>query len=467
MLLRRLTSLACEPVDAASLAVFRIGIGVIVLAEIGRFFLHGWIRDHYLTPPFLFKYYGFEWVVPLPGNGLFWLFGVMGLLALMVTLGLYYRIAAIGLFFAFSYVFLLDQGNYLNQYYLLLSVLMLFSFLPADREYSISARRQRNSVAPVTPRWSVWVLRLQFEVMLIYAGLVKINADWLAGQPLGLWFAERADHLPVVGSVLTTSGVSIGAAYAVVLLHVVGAPLLMLRRTRFVVFVLYVCFHLGNSILFHIGLFPWITLLGTLMFFDPDWPRQVAQRITSRDEQTVSSKEKSSPVFDLKITTSVFLAVFFIFQILFPLRYLLYPGNVSWTNEGHWFSWRMKLHDKRGDARFIVTDNVTGQRWEVDPGDCLRPRQIQLMAVTPDMILQFAHYLERDWKQREGISDVRINAVVMCSLNGRPPAPLVDHRQDLTHKSRSLGHYNWILPLNIPLNPPDMPAHLSYRGIGG
>ena len=364
MRLSRLSLVACEPVDAASLAVFRIGLGLIMLAETVRFFLHGWIGNHYLTPPFLFKYYGFEWVVPWSGDGLYWHFGVMGLLAIMVVLGLYYRIAVVGLFFTFAYVFLLDQGNYLNQYYLLLSVLLLLCFLPADREYSIASRMQHKSVAPLVPRWSVWALRLQFELMLIYAGLVKINADWLGGQPLGLWLAERADHLPMVSSLLTAPGVSIGAAYAVVLLHVVGAPLLMFRRTRLVVFVLYVGFHLTNSILFHIGLFPWITILGTLMFFDPGWPRQLAQRITSGDMPTLTNRVPAAPFFITPgIQTLVFLTTFFIFQVFFPLRYLLYPGNVAWTSEGHWFSWRMKLNDKRGVARFIVTDNETGRLW--------------------------------------------------------------------------------------------------------
>jgi hypothetical protein len=92
-----------------------------------------------------------------------------------------------------------------------------------------------------------------------------------------------------------------------------------------------------------------------------------------------------------------------------------------WTGEGHRFSWRMKLNDRRATARFIVTDSRDGWHWEVDPADYQRPRQEQLMATQPDMILQFAHYLAQIWKQREGIEDVEVRAEVMYSLNGRPP----------------------------------------------
>ena len=445
--MRRLLSVACEPVDAASVGAFRVAFGVIMLAEVSRFFIHGWIGDHYLTPSFLFKYYGFEWVVPWSSVELHWHFGALGLLAAMVALGLFYRVAIVGLFFLFAYVFLLEQASYLNQYYLLLSVALLMWFVPADREFSIRARRKRDSIPPVVPRWSVWALRLQFELMLVYAGLVKINEDWLGGQPLGLWFAEHATALPIVGPWLNAPGVNVAAAYAVVLLHIIGAPLLLWRRTRYAIFILYVGFHLTNSILFHIGLFPWLTVAGTLMFFDPDWPRQIARRLGAEGQSEASRHGFVPPVYNKSLAAFGFLAIFFLFQLLIPLRYLLYPGKVAWTHEGQWFAWRMKLDDQQTTAHFIVTEPSTGRTWEVDPSDHLHPRQVLVMATNPDMILQFAHHLEKVWTQREGVSDVEIRAVVMCSLNGRPPALLIDPQRDLTSVTRTWRHYDWILPL--------------------
>ena len=39
-----------EPVDAASLSVFRIGFGLILLVESSRFILHDWVAAFYLAP---------------------------------------------------------------------------------------------------------------------------------------------------------------------------------------------------------------------------------------------------------------------------------------------------------------------------------------------------------------------------------------------------------------------------------
>jgi vitamin K-dependent gamma-carboxylase len=438
----------CEPVDAASLGVFRMLFGAFLLAETARFILHGWIREYYLAPGMLFKYYGFEWVEPWPGDGLYWHFGLMGLLAAMVALGLFYRIAIVGLLFAFGYVFLLEQANYLNHYYLLLTLALILCFLPAERGFSLDALRWRATGAQV-PRWSVWALRMQFELMLVYAGLVKLNGDWLQGEPLGLWLAARTD-LPLVGPWLAAPGVAVVASYGVIALHLAGAPLLLWRRTRLAVFILYTAFHLCNTILFRIGIFPWITLAGTLIFFDPDWPRQLWKRLGDAEApaapaQVVPPSPAGMPPCARALTFGC-LAVFFVFQLLFPLRSLLYPGNVAWTGEGHRFSWRMKLDDRRATARFIVTDPQDGRHWEVNPADYLRPRQAQVMATQPDMILQFAHYLAGIWKQREGIEDVEVRTELMYSLNGRPPAPLVDPARDLSKVPRTLKHQDWILP---------------------
>jgi hypothetical protein len=442
---------ACEPVDPASLNFFRVAFGVLLLGEIVRYFAYGWIGDHYLKPELLFKYYGFEWVTPWPGYGLYWHFGTMGLFAAMIAVGFLYRLAAIGFLLCFAYVFLLEQANYLNHYYLVLSAAFILCFVPAERGLSVDARLAQPLGPAMVPRWSIWALRLQFEVVLIYAGLMKINADWLRGQPLGLWFAEQAS-LPLVGSWLQLPGMSVAAAWTVLLLHIAGALLLLRRRSRFAVFILYVGFHLASSILFHIGLFPWLTLAGTLMFFDPDWPKQVWARLDGNKPAVARRAPVGSYVSRPGLLTYGGLGAFFVLQFLVPLRFLLYPGNVAWTGEGEWFAWRMKLDDKRAHARFIVSDPESGRRWEIDPGDHLRARQVQMMATRPDMTVQFARHIETVWANREGVRDVDVPAVVKCSLNGRPAAPLIDPETDLTSVPRTLKHQTWIVPLTTALD---------------
>ena len=124
------------------------------------------------------------------------------------------------------------------------------------------------------------------EVMLIYAGLVKVNPDWLRLEPLGMWLARRADA-PLIGPLLEQDWVVAVAAYGVIAVHLIGAPLLLFRRTRGPTIVVYFAFHLANHFMFNIGIFPWLTMAATLIFLDPDWPRQAlrsAARFAGRRE---------------------------------------------------------------------------------------------------------------------------------------------------------------------------------------
>lgn len=134
-------------------------------------------------------------------------------------------------------------------------------------------------------------------------------------------------------------------------------------------------------------------------------------------------------------------------QILIPMRHHLYPGDTSWTEQGHRFAWQMKLRDKESRAEFFVRDPATGRTWAVDNRQFLTPRQIRKMSSRPDMILQFAHHLAEIWQDRLGVESPVVNAVVWSSLNGRTPDLLIDPSRNLAEVPRSLAAADWILPL--------------------
>ena len=280
------------PVDASSLAVFRIAFGGLILWDVVHYFVYDLIRYKYLQPYLLFKYYGFEWVEPWPGDGLYYHFAALGLFALLVMVGLFYRVAIVLLTIAFTYVFLLDQTDYLNHFYFVILLGCLLCLAPANRAWSLDAWLGTGTGGAV-PGWSVWILRAQMEIMLIYAGIVKINPDWLQLAPLRGWLAQSAD-LPLVGPLLLQDWVVAIAAYGPIALHIVGAPLLLFRRTRLWTFGLYCAFHLSNHVLFNIGIFPWLTIAGTTIFFAPDWPRRVVARIAALAGRTVAARTSGS-----------------------------------------------------------------------------------------------------------------------------------------------------------------------------
>jgi hypothetical protein len=148
------------------------------------------------------------------------------------------------------------------------------------------------------------------------------------------------------------------------------------------------------------------------------------------------------------------LAVYFAVQLVLPLRHHFYPGNVSWTEEGHNFSWHMKLRTKGGEAVFNVTHPRTGQTWIIKPEDYLKAHQLTKMITKPDLIVQFSHHLAEE-KRREGFDNVEVRARVMVSLNGRQPQLIVDPNVDLAKEEVSLLPAKWIVPLTTPLGTSD------------
>jgi hypothetical protein len=265
LLRQRLIDPLFDRVDSSSLVFFRVAFGLIMLVECWRFWSKGWIERHYIDPQFFFKYYGFEWVEPWPGSGMYWHFALLAVLSLLIMLGVFYRLATILFFFAFTYVFLLDQARYLNHFYLVILIAFIMMVIPAPRLHE------------AVPAWPVWLFRLQFEVLYIFAGLVKLNADWLRLEPMGMWLA-RCDDWELIGPLFNQDWVVALASYGAIVIHIVGAPLLLVRRTRAYVMALYFAFHLANHFLFQIGIFPWVAMAGTLMFLEPDWPRLALEK---------------------------------------------------------------------------------------------------------------------------------------------------------------------------------------------
>jgi vitamin K-dependent gamma-carboxylase len=179
-------------------------------------------------------------------------------------------------------------------------------------------------------------------------------------------------------------------------------------------------------------------LAGTTLFFDASWPRRLMAWMRRRPG-VLPEIQKDERRAGLPIR--VFLATYLLLQLLIPLRHFIYPGDVSWTEEGHRFSWRMKLRDKDGTARFIVTDPSSGTTTVVEPETILSDWQVPKMVVRPDMILQFAHHLAARGGAGHRL-EVRVLSAV--SLNGHETRSLVDPRVDLAAQPRTLWPAAWV-----------------------
>jgi len=454
------------PVDIASLVVFRIAFGAIMLWEVWRFFQYGRIARYYIDPSFYFTYFGFHWVRPWPGDGMYHHFWLLGVLAVCIAIGALYRVAA-GLFFlGITYVFLLDQTTYLNHIYLVCLVSFLMALVPAHRALSVDTWIWPNRAASVAPAWALWLLRFQIAIPYTYGGIAKLNPDWLQGEPVRMWLARRASD-PLVGPYMTSEWTVGLIAYGGLLFDLAIVPMLLWRRTRLLGYALALAFHLTNAYLFNIGIFPWFMIAATLLFFPPDWPRALwlrARGLAQRLMRVHTPASHSAPSAMIASTSLAahpapgpgarllvsFLALYVVAQALIPFRHLLYPGDVAWNEEGHRFSWRMKLREKSHQIIYLAYSPSSGRTWMLPPRDYLTERQEDDLDGRPDMILQLAHHMADDLRAR-GHADIEIRVRALTSLNGRRRQDLVDPNIDLTTRHRSIWPADWLLPLTEPL----------------
>ena len=83
--------------DSSSLAIFRLGFGILMTISIIRFWQKGWIETLYLDPSFHFSFYGFEWVKPI-GEYTYLIFLICATSAFLVAIGYKYYLSIIVFF---------------------------------------------------------------------------------------------------------------------------------------------------------------------------------------------------------------------------------------------------------------------------------------------------------------------------------------------------------------------------------
>lgn len=413
-------------VSSAPLVVLRVAFGLLMAASMVRFMARGWVTELYVLPQFHFTFWGFDWIRPLPPSGMWLVFSLLALLGLTIAAGLATRPSLIAFFLLFTYVELIDKAYYLNHYYFVSLLTFLLIFLPVQGEWSVDGRIGWRPSQPSVPTWMLWLVRAQLGLVYFFAGVAKLNPDWLlAAQPLTIWLHARTST-PLLGPLFDTAWMPYLFSWAGMLFDLTVPFWLSWRKSRGVAYLAVIVFHGLTGLLFNIGMFPWIMIACTLVFFD--WKFLARRRLSS---QTAA----------LPRWVVGFLGLFLVVQLLLPLRHWLYPGNVNWTEEGFRFAWRVMLVEKTGQVTFTVLDPATGAQWHVLPSQYLTPQQDKQMAFQPDMIIQFAHFLAAQVPQ-----PVEVRAEVYVSWNGRPSRLLLNPEQNLIAAAPDWRPKSFILP---------------------
>ncbi|MDF0707777.1 HTTM domain-containing protein [Flagellimonas okinawensis] len=427
-----------KKIDNAQLVVFRVFYGLLVSAECYGAIATGWVRRTLVEPQFTFSFIGFELLQPLPGNGMYIYFAVMGTLGLLIAMGYKYRLSALAFAVLWSGVYLMQKTSYNNHYYLLMLLAYIMAFLPASRDASLDAKLNPKLRSQSMYNWVRWVIILQLFIVYTYASVAKLYADWLDFSMIEVLMNSKKDYF-LIGEFLQQKWVHKIVAVFGICFDLLVVPALLWKPTRKIAFILSIFFHLFNSVVFQIGIFPYLSLAFTVFFFEP----QTIRNIFLKTKKTIPETEVIVP--KTKNITLTVLGVYFLIQLLLPLRHHFFKGDVLWTEEGHRLSWRMMLRSRGGMITYKVVNAQSNDTTNINLNDFLTKKQQRRVSSYPDFIWQFAQHLKKEYAKKGENIQVFVESKV--KINQEPYRQFIDSKTDLASVPwKHFAHNDWILP---------------------
>ena len=433
-----MNSFLFKQIDNTGLILFRVVFGFLITTEaIGAIFT-GWLRRTLVEPPFTFNFIGFDFLQYLQGDLMYYYFVVMGIFGICVMLGYKYRFSMIAFAVMWSCVYLMQKSNYNNHYYLMMLLCWIMAFLPANRWFSLDARINPEIKDNSMPRWVLLILILQVWIVYTFASVAKFYPDWLDASMAALLMSGKSDYW-LVGEILQKNWVHWAIAYTGILFDLLIVPLMLWKRTRMLGFVISVFFHLFNSIIFQIGIFPYMSIAFALFFFSPETLRKrfLPKKKLYTGDQVIVPNHKN-------LIIGLF-SIYFVFQIGLPLRHWFFKDDVLWTEEGHRLSWRMMLRSKSGTLKVYVADKNTGEKELYNYEELLGKKQESSVTTKPDIMWQLAQKIKQ--VEAEKGRDVAVYMKARVRVNHGNYYPFTDPNVDLAaEKWHPFSHSEWILP---------------------
>ncbi|WP_055436020.1 HTTM domain-containing protein [Lacinutrix algicola] len=433
-----------KQIDNSALIVFRIIFGLLCFLEsVGAIFT-GWITRTLVEPKFTFTFLGFEWLQPLPGDWMYVYYVVMGSFGLLIMLGYKYRVSTFLFFIMWSSVYFMQKTSYNNHYYLLVLLSAFMVLLPANKYASLDVKLNPKIKSISMPAWCKWIFVIQLLILYTYASKAKMYPDWLDLTMPKILMQGKVNY-PIIGGFLQNNFMPYLVGYGGILFDGLIIPLLLFKQTRKYAFFASIFFHLFNSIVFQVGVFPYLSLAFSLFFFNPE----TIKNLFLKRKEYYAKAEIIVPSY--KPVLVAFGSLYFIIQILLPIRHHFIEDNVLWTEEGHRMAWRMMLRSKSGNTSFKVVNIKTKIETPIKLSDYLTKKQIRLVSSKPDGIWQFAQYLKKEYKNKGEDIQVFVNAKV--SVNSRPYRQLIDPKTDVANVEWNyFTHNDWILPSKLKNN---------------
>ncbi len=283
-----------------------------------------------------------------------------------------------------------------------------------------------------------WLIVLQLFIVYTYASVAKWYQDWFDFTIIEILMKGRS-HYPIIGDLLQLEPVHKIIGISGIVFDLLVVPALLWKPTRNFAFICSIFFHLFNSIVFQIGIFPYLSLAFIVFFY----PTETIRRIFLPKKTPFSNNEIVKPSYARPLI--IVGGLYFLIQLVLPLRHHWIPGDVLWTEEGHRLSWRMMLRSRTGQVALTVVNKETNDKHLVDLRKYLTPKQRKKVAAYPDCIWQFAQYLKETYAKQG--KDIAVYADSRVRVNRHPLASLVDPKVDLAQEEWDpWRHHHWIMP---------------------
>lgn len=424
-------------IDNSPLIIFRIFFGILFACEAFGAILTGWVKENFIDPKFTFSHIGLDWLQPLPGYGMYLYFIIMGVFSVLVAIGYRYRFSIITLTVLWAGVYFMQKTSYNNHYYLLLLVSFMLIFFPANKYKSLDVKLGYISPEFSMPKWCSWVMIFQVAIAYFYATAAKFYPDWLDGTFVKNLLANRTPF-ESVNALFAKKWFYMFITYMGIVFDGLIVPALLYKRTRTIAVLASLTFHIFNSVVLQIGIFPYFALSFAVFFYEPETIRSIFFKSKPKfiDNQYYNYQYKNILAF-------IFIP-YFVIQLILPIRHWFIPGDVLFTEEGHRLSWRMMLRSRSGSTYFTVIDKKTNERLPYNLHDVLTTKQYSSFSTHPDMIWQMAQRIKKTFAE-QGV-DVAVYANSYVSINGRNSVQLIDENVDLANESWNyFGPSSWLV----------------------
>jgi hypothetical protein len=272
-----------QPVDALPLGIFRFLFGFLLCVEFlglsRKTFPH-----YYIEPVFHFTYPLFDLLglKPLSKSLLWLIFNALQISTVGIMLGLFTRISFLVFTSAFGYFFFLESAPYTNHYYLIFLLACLMCFGHSGSIFSVDSLINKNTRREQVGYWEVFLLRFQICVVFLFAGLAKLNADWLIyAAPL---YLNLIKHFSFLGYPLQEKWMAVVLSWGGMLSDFGLAISLFINRWHKFSFVWLCLFNGMNILFFGLGIqtFPYLMLSTYTLFVPAPIIREFVARFFNR-----------------------------------------------------------------------------------------------------------------------------------------------------------------------------------------